>query len=109
MQRKSLGNAGPEVGALGLGCMRLTPLRGGHHDFDETEGVATIQAALDAGMSLLNTGDFYSMGANELLVSKAIKGRRNDAFISVKFGPLPGSFWVSICARKPSRTSVPTR
>ncbi|WP_426413355.1 aldo/keto reductase [Bradyrhizobium ganzhouense] len=54
----------------------------------DEEGIATIQAALDAGISLLNTGDFYGMGHNELLVSRAIKGRRDQALISVKFGAL---------------------
>ncbi len=55
---------------------------------DENESIATIQAALDNGINFLNTGDFYGSGHNELLVGKAIKGRRDDAFISVKFGGL---------------------
>jgi aryl-alcohol dehydrogenase-like predicted oxidoreductase len=55
---------------------------------DERESIATIQAALDNGINFLNTGDFYGSGHNELLVRKAIKGRRDDAFISVKFGAL---------------------
>ncbi len=88
MKTRRLGAGGPEVSAVGLGCMRMTP-RGA--EFDEravSAGVATIQAALDAGMTFLNTGDFYAMGANEMLVGQAVRGRRDQAFISVKFGSL---------------------
>jgi aryl-alcohol dehydrogenase-like predicted oxidoreductase len=81
----SLGKNGPLVSKLGLGCMRMSPVWGSPGN-DETESVATIQAALDSGINFLNTGDFYGAGHNELLVGKAIKGRRDDAFISVKFG-----------------------
>lgn len=80
-----LGNNGPLVSKLGLGCMRMSPVWGGPAN-DETESIATIQMALDSGINFLNTGDFYGSGHNELLVGKAIKGRRDDAFISVKFG-----------------------
>ncbi len=65
--------------------MRMSVNRGGGAR-DENESIATIQAALDNGINFLNTGDFYGSGHNELLVGKAIKGRRDDAFISVKFG-----------------------
>lgn len=82
-----LGKNGPLVSKLGLGCMRMSSLWGGPTP-DETESVATIQAALDSGINFLNTGDFYGSGHNELLVGKAIKGRRDEAFISVKFGGL---------------------
>lgn len=82
-----LGKNGPLVSKLGLGCMRMSSVWGGPAP-DETESVATIQAALDSGINFLNTGDFYGSGHNELLVGKAIKGRRDDAFISVKFGGL---------------------
>ena len=75
------------VSKLGLGCMRMSPVWGGEMR-DENESIATIQAALDNGINFLNTGDFYGSGHNELLVGKAIKGRRDDAFISVKFGGL---------------------
>src|SRR5215471_1521963 len=85
MTKINLGNNGPLVSKLGLGCMRMSPVWGGPAN-DENESIATIQAALDNGINFLNTGDFYGAGHNELLVGKAIKGRRDDAFISVKFG-----------------------
>jgi aryl-alcohol dehydrogenase-like predicted oxidoreductase len=81
----ALGTNGPLVSKLGLGCMRMSSVWGGPAR-DETESIATIQMALDKGINFLNTGDFYGSGHNELLVGKAIKNRRHDAFISVKFG-----------------------
>lgn len=83
----SLGQNGPLISKLGLGCMRMSPIWGGGMP-DENESIATIQQALDNGINFLNTGDFYGAGHNELLVGKAIKGRRDDAFISVKFGAI---------------------
>jgi aryl-alcohol dehydrogenase-like predicted oxidoreductase len=83
----NLGKNGPLVSKLGLGCMRMSSVWGGPVN-DETESIATIQSALDSGINFLNTGDFYGSGHNELLVGKAIKGRRDDAFISVKFGAI---------------------
>ncbi len=83
----NLGQNGPVVSKLGLGCMRMSPVWGGPGS-DESESIATIQMALDSGINFLNTGDFYGAGHNELLVGKAIKGRRDDAFISVKFGAI---------------------
>ncbi|WP_343688047.1 aldo/keto reductase [Chitinophaga sp.] len=82
-----LGQNGPLVSNIGLGCMRMSAIWGGTTP-DETESIATIQAALGSGINFLNTGDFYGAGHNELLIGKAIKGRRNDAFISVKFGAI---------------------
>lgn len=82
-----LGPHGPFVSKLGLGCMRMSSIWGGATP-DETESIATIQEALDKGINFLNTGDFYGAGHNEMLVGKAIKGRRDDAFISVKFGAI---------------------
>lgn len=87
MTKVNLGHNGPLVSKLGLGCMRMSPVWGGPSR-DENESIATIQAALDNGINFLNTGDFYGAGHNELLVGKAIKGRRDDAFISVKFGAI---------------------
>jgi aryl-alcohol dehydrogenase-like predicted oxidoreductase len=82
-----LGINGPLVSKLGLGCMRMSSIWGGATP-NETESIATIHEALDQGISFLNTGDFYGAGHNEMLIGKAIKGRRNDAFISVKFGAI---------------------
>jgi aryl-alcohol dehydrogenase-like predicted oxidoreductase len=81
---RTLGKNGPQVGALGLGCMGMSDLYG---PADEGEGIATIRAALDAGVDLLDTGDFYGMGHNELLIRQALDGRDRDGVrISVKFG-----------------------
>jgi len=86
MQTRTLGTTGPTVSALGLGCMGMSDLYG---PADEAEGLATLRAALDAGVTLLDTGDFYGMGANELLIRAALKGRpRDNAVVSVKFGAL---------------------
>jgi aryl-alcohol dehydrogenase-like predicted oxidoreductase len=86
MMLRSLGRSGPQVSALGLGCMGMSDLYG---PADETESVATIHAALDAGINLLDTGDFYGMGHNELLIRTALRDRsRDDVLISVKFGAL---------------------
>ncbi|QHT71516.1 aldo/keto reductase [Rhodocytophaga rosea] len=83
----TLGKNGPVVSKLGLGCMRMSSVWGSPVN-DESESIATIGMALDSGINFLNTGDFYGSGHNELLVGKAIKGRREDAFISVKFGAI---------------------
>src|SRR6478609_1554983 len=87
IEKIALGNNGPFVSKLGLGCMRMSSVWGGTAS-DEQESIATIQAALDSGINFLNTGDFYGAGHNELLVGRAIKGRKDDAFISVKFGAI---------------------
>jgi len=95
----NLGKNGPLVSKLGLGCMRMSPVWGGPAQ-DENESIATIQMALDNGINFLNTGDFYGAGHNELLVGKAIKGRRDDAFISVKFGAIfHGGQWLGLDLR----------
>jgi aryl-alcohol dehydrogenase-like predicted oxidoreductase len=87
MMTRPLGKTGPRVSALGLGCMGMSPDLYG--PADEAEGIATVHAALEAGITLLDTGDFYGMGHNELLVRDALKGRKRDnAIISVKFGGL---------------------
>jgi aryl-alcohol dehydrogenase-like predicted oxidoreductase len=84
VNRRRLGSAGPEVSALGLGCMGMS---GSYGPADRAEGIATIRAALDAGVDLIDTGDFYGMGHNEMLIGEAVRGRRRDSFLlSVKFG-----------------------
>src|SRR5881409_2628938 len=84
MNTRTLGKTGPEVSALGLGLMGMSDFYG---PADEKESLATIEAALEAGVTLLDTGDFYGMGHNELLLREALKGgKRERAFIQVKFG-----------------------
>ena len=93
-----LGQTGPEIFPLGLGCMGMSGMYG---PTDDAESVATIQAAVDAGVTLIDTGDFYGMGHNELLVGRAIAGRRNRVLVSVKFGALrgPDGSWLGIDTR----------
>lgn len=93
MQTYRLGKTGPEVSVIGLGCMGMSGMYG---PSDRAESIATIHAALDAGVNLLDTGDFYGMGHNEMLIGEALKGRRREnAIISVKFGALrdPAGSW----------------
>ena len=86
MLTRELGSSGKRVSAIGLGCMGMS---GAYGPADATESIATIHAALDAGVTLLDTGDFYGMGHNELLLRQALRGRaREQAVISVKFGGL---------------------
>jgi len=89
MDTRTLGKTGPNTSALGLGCMGMSDFYG---PADRDESVATIHAALDAGITLLDTGDFYGMGHNEMLIAEALRGhpRRDKAQISVKFGALRG-------------------
>jgi aryl-alcohol dehydrogenase-like predicted oxidoreductase len=93
MQMKRLGSSGPIVSAIGLGCMGMSGLYG---PSDERESIATIHAALEGGVTLLDTGDFYGAGHNEMLIGKALAGkRRENALLSVKFGALrdPAGGW----------------
>ena len=87
MNTVRLGRNGPLVSQVGLGCMAMSDMYG---PSDESESIATIRAALDAGVTLLDTGDFYGMGHNEMLIRRAIEGRRKEVFISVKFGAMRG-------------------
>ncbi|MFE2045122.1 aldo/keto reductase [Streptomyces sp. NPDC059477] len=95
-QTRALGRTGPRVSALGLGCMGMSALYG---DVDRAESIATIHAALEAGVTLLDTGDFYGMGHNELLIGEALRtasaAGREQALVSVKFGALrdPDGGW----------------
>jgi aryl-alcohol dehydrogenase-like predicted oxidoreductase len=95
---RTLGRAGPAVFPLALGCMGMSGMYG---PADERESVATIHAALDAGVTLLDTGDFYGMGHNELLLGRALRDRRERALVSVKFGALrgPDGGWLGVDAR----------
>jgi aryl-alcohol dehydrogenase-like predicted oxidoreductase len=93
---RRLGASGPTVFPLSLGCMGMSGVYG---PADETESIATIHAALDAGVTLLDTGDFYGMGHNEMLIGRALRerpGSRDQILLSVKFGALrgPDSSWL---------------
>jgi aryl-alcohol dehydrogenase-like predicted oxidoreductase len=86
--RRKLGHSGPEVSAVGLGALGMSDLYG---PADESESIATIHQALDSGVNLIDTGDFYGSGHNELLIGKALRGRRReDVVLSVKFGARRG-------------------
>ena len=88
MQTRTLGSTGPAVSALGLGGMSMS---GAYGAADRTESIATVHAALDAGVTLIDTADFYGMGHNELLLAEALRGRDRDSYrLSVKFGMLSG-------------------
>jgi aryl-alcohol dehydrogenase-like predicted oxidoreductase len=99
MQQRRLGTNGPTVSTIGLGCMGMSGMYG---PADRAESIATIHAALDAGIALLDTGDFYGMGHNEMLIGEAVKGMARDRFlVSVKFGALrdPEGGWLCYDAR----------
>ena len=99
MEQRQLGTQGPQVSALGLGCMGMS---GAYGPSDRQESIATIHAALDAGITLLDTGDFYGMGHNEMLIAEALKSvPREQYLVSVKFGALrdPASGWVGFDGR----------
>ncbi|MEJ0019440.1 MAG: aldo/keto reductase [Acetobacteraceae bacterium] len=99
MQQRQLGRQGPWVSAIGLGTMGMS---GAYGPSDRQESIATIHAALEAGVTLLDTGDFYGMGHNEMLIGEALRGRpRDDVLLSVKFGGLrdPAGGWVGFDAR----------
>jgi len=95
---RELGTTGLRVFPIALGCMGMSGMYGAS---DDNESIATIHAALDAGVTLLDTGDFYGAGHNEMLIGRALKGRRNQALLSVKFGALrsPEGGWEGFDAR----------
>jgi aryl-alcohol dehydrogenase-like predicted oxidoreductase len=95
---RPLGAAGPSVFPLALGCMGMSGMYG---PADETESMATIHAALDQGVTLLDTGDFYGIGHNEMLIGRALRDRRDKVLLSVKFGALraPDGSWIGYDAR----------
>src|ERR1700740_1957952 len=84
---RRLGAQGPQVSPIALGCMGMSGMYG---HADEQESIATIHAAIDAGINLLDTGDFYGMGHNEMLIRRAIEGKREGLFIALKFGAMRG-------------------
>ncbi|WP_210527326.1 aldo/keto reductase [Rubellimicrobium arenae] len=99
MQMRTLGTTGPQVSALGLGCMGMSDMYG---PADRSESLATIHAALEAGITLIDTGDFYGMGHNEMLIGEALRGRpRDEVVLSVKFGAQrgPDGGWLGYDAR----------
>ncbi|MEU5731387.1 aldo/keto reductase [Streptomyces antimycoticus] len=84
VNRRTLGRSGPEVSAIGLGAMGMSDLYG---PADDAESIATLHAAIDAGVNLIDTADFYGSGANEMLIARALRERRReDVVLSVKFG-----------------------
>ncbi len=95
---RKLGAAGPEVFPIALGCMGMSGMYG---SADEAESLATIHAAMDAGVNLIDTGDFYGMGHNEMLVGRALYVERDQVLISVKFGAQrgPDGSWLGYDAR----------
>ena len=99
MPQRQLGSNGPKVGALGLGCMGMSDAYG---PADRDESLATLNAAIDAGANLVDTGDFYGAGHNEMLIAEALRERRREEVVlSVKFGALrdPSGGWVGYDAR----------
>src|SRR5690349_14043122 len=98
MDYRRLGENGPSVSAIGLGCMGMSGMYG---PADEAESLATIHAAMDAGVNLIDTGDFYGMGHNEMLVGRALRLERDQVFLSVKFGAQrgPDGAWLGYDAR----------
>jgi aryl-alcohol dehydrogenase-like predicted oxidoreductase len=100
MLKRQLGKAGPMTSAIGLGCMGMS--WGVYGPADRAESIATIHAALDAGVALIDTGDFYGMGHNEMLIGEALKGVPRDKYqLSVKFGAQrdPSAGWIGFDAR----------
>ncbi len=97
-QSRQLGSNGPRLFPLALGCMGMSDMYG---PADESESIATIHAALDAGVTLLDTGDYYAAGRNELLIGRALRDRRDKALLSVKFGALrgPDGSWIGMDTR----------
>jgi aryl-alcohol dehydrogenase-like predicted oxidoreductase len=95
---RRLGATGPEVFPMALGCMGMSGMYG---PADEERSIATIQAAIERGVTLLDTGDFYGMGHNEMLIGRALRGRRDQVQLSVKFGALraPDGSWTGFDAR----------
>src|ERR1035441_2893002 len=88
MDQRRLGRNGPEVSALGLGCMGMSEFYGAS---DETESIATIHRAIALGVNFFDTSDMYGLGKNEELVGRAIRGRRDKVILATKFGNVRGA------------------
>jgi aryl-alcohol dehydrogenase-like predicted oxidoreductase len=88
MEQRKLGSQGAQTSALGLGCMGMSDFYGTKASRDDQKSLRTITQAIDMGTSFLDTGDFYGLGHNELLIRDAIKGQRDKVFLSVKTGIL---------------------
>jgi aryl-alcohol dehydrogenase-like predicted oxidoreductase len=97
-QRRNLGQTGPEVFPIALGCMGMSGMYGAT---DDAESLATIHAAIDAGVNLIDTGDFYGMGHNEMLIGRALHFQREQVLLSVKFGAqrAPDGAWLGFDGR----------
>ena len=93
-----LGATGPDVFPIALGCMGMSGIYG---ESTDQESIATIHRALERGVNLIDTGDFYAMGHNELLVGRALAGKRDKAVVSVKFGAMrgPDNSWGGVDTR----------
>ena len=102
MQKRRLGRSGLESSVVGLGCMAMSGVYG---PADREESIATIRAAVEMGVTLLDTGDFYGMGHNEMLLGEALRGIPRDAYqLSVKFGAMRdhGGAWLGFDGRPPA-------
>ncbi len=106
MEMRKLGSGGLEVGALGLGCMNISHGYVRPEDIDEAEGIATIQRALDRGVTLLDTAEAYGPFTNEVVVGKAIRGRREQVVVATKFGIQGGMDGTPGNARKVAEESL---
>ena len=93
LKTRTLGKNGPQTSQVGLGCMGMSDFYGSKETRDDKESLATLNLAVEEGINFFDTGDYYGMGHNGLLLREAMKGRRDKFFLSVKFGALRGLKW----------------